>query len=285
MVSIKPFIKLDSLGILNLTRELVSKYIKANRSTLIVNIINQTTDMKKSIISIIAFAISMSFAFAQTAEEVLNKYIEATGGKSLWDGVSTYSMKQTYRSGAATDYDMDIKASFGDASMYKAKTILKRSFIYGIKGNEGWLKVPLGSSDKATQYETKDLSQKEQETMRRELREAVLPFWDYQQKGYIATLVGTETIGDKKTSHVELNGKGVKYNLYFDQATGLLVREKLTLASGEVTTEDYTSYATSTYGIKYPSEKTYVSSVDKKNVKVTSSIIFNDNIAPSFLAR
>lgn len=241
--------------------------------------------MKKSIISLIAFAISVSFAFAQTAQDVLNKYMEATGGKSLWDGVNTYSMKQSYKSGAASDYDMDVKASFGDASMSKAKTILKRTFIYGIKGNEGWLKIPLGSGDKNTQYETKDLSAKEQENMRRELREMVLPFWDYQKKGYVATLVGSETLNGKKVNHVELSGKGVKYNLYFDEGTGLLNRRKLTLASGEVITEDYTSYATSPYGIKYPSESTYTSTADKRTVKVTTSIVFNDNISASAFAR
>jgi putative salt-induced outer membrane protein len=241
--------------------------------------------MKKSILSIIAFAISVSFTFAQTAQDVLDKYIEATGGKSLWDGVNTYSMKQSYKSGAATDYDMEVKAVFGDGSMSKAKTILKRTFIYGIKGNEGWLKVPLGSSDKAAQYETKDLSQKEQENMRRELREIVLPFWDFQKKGYVATLVGSETLNGKKVNHVELSGKGIKYNLYFDEATGLMTRRKLTLASGEVITEDYTNYATSPYGIKYPSESTYTSTADKRTVKVTTSIVFNDNISASSIAR
>lgn len=241
--------------------------------------------MKKAIISIIAFSISTSFAFAQTAEDVLDKYIEATGGKSLWDGVNTYTMKQSYKAGTAADYDMDLKVSFADGSMSKSKTILKRTFIYGIKGNNGWFKVPLGTGDKATQYETKDLNQKEQDNMRRELKEMVLPFWDYQKKGYVATLVGTETLGSKKVNHVELTGKGVKYNLYFDQATGLLARKKLTLSPSEVITEDYTAYATSPYGIKYPSEGTYINTAEKRSVKLTTNIVFNDNISASAFAR
>lgn len=241
--------------------------------------------MKKAIISIIAFSISTSFAFAQTAEDVLDKYIEATGGKSLWDGVNTYTMKQSYKAGTAADYDMDLKVNLADASMSKSKTILKRTFIYGIKGNSGWFKVPLGTGDKATQYETKDLNQKEQDNMRRELKEMVLPFWDYQKKGYVATLVGTETLGNKKVNHVELNGKGVKYNLYFDQATGLLARKKLTLSPSEVITEDYTAYATSPYGIKYPSEGTYTNTAEKRSVKLTTNIVFNDNISASAFAR
>jgi hypothetical protein len=241
--------------------------------------------MKNKIIGILTFLAISTVSIAQTADAVFDKYIEATGGKVLWDSVATYSMKQAYRGNSAADYDIELKGSFADGALYKAKTILKRTFIYGIKSSEGWLKVPLGSSDKATQYETKDLSEKEQQNMRRELKESVLPFLDYQNRGYIATLVGSETLNDKKVSQVELSGNGVKYNLYFDEATGLLVRKKLTLPSKEVITEDYSNYANSAYGIKYPSESTYMSSVDKRNIKLTTTLVFNNKIGTEFFVR
>lgn len=241
--------------------------------------------MKNTALKIFAFIwISLS-TFAQTAEDIFNKHIEATGGKALWDSVSTYSIKQSYRGNSAADYDIELKGSFNEAALYKAKTILKRTFIFGVKGADGWRKVPLGSSDKATQYETNSLSEKEQENMRRELKENLLPFYDYQTKGYIATVVGNETINGVKATHVELSGKGVKYNLYFDGTTGLLTRKKLTLSTGEIITEDYTKYGNTAYGIKFPTESTYFSSIDKRNLKVTTSVIFNDAIAPVFLTR
>ncbi len=241
--------------------------------------------MKNTAIKIFAFiSISLS-TFAQTAEDVFNKHIVASGGKALWDGISTYSMKQAYRGNSAADYDIELKGSFDEAALYKGKTILKRTFIYGIKGAEGWRKVPLGSSDKATQYETNSLSEREQENMRRELKENLLPFFDYQTKGYIATIVGSEILNGVKTTHVELSGKGVKYNLYFDETTGLLARRRLTLGTGEVITEDYTKYGDTAYGVKFPTESNYLSSIDKRNLKVTTSVIFNDTIAPAFLTR
>lgn len=241
--------------------------------------------MKNTAIKIFAFIFISLSSFAQTADEIFNKHIEATGGKALWDGISTYTIKQAYRGNSAADYDMELKGSFKEAALYKAKTILKRTFIFGIKGQEGWRKVPLGSSDKATQYETNDLSEREQENMRRELKENVLPFIDYQTKGYIATVVGSETINGAKTTHVEMSGKGVKYNLYFDETTGLLTRKRLTLSTGEVITEDYTKYGDTAYGVKFPTESTYLSSIDKRNLKVTTSVVFNDTIAPAFLTR
>ncbi|GGD63781.1 hypothetical protein GCM10011514_29750 [Emticicia aquatilis] len=241
--------------------------------------------MKNTAIKIFAFIFISLSTFAQTADEIFSKHIEATGGKELWDGISTYSIKQAFRGNSAADYDMELKGSFSEAALYKAKTILKRTFIYGVKGTEGWRKVPLGSSDKATQYETNSLSDKEQENMRRELKENVLPFIDYQTKGYIATVVGSETLNGAKVIQVELSGKGIKYNLYFDETTGLLARKKLTLNTGEVITEDYTKYADTAYGVKFPTESTYLSSIDKRNLKVTTSVIFNDKIAPEYLMK
>lgn len=241
--------------------------------------------MKNTAIKIFAFILISFGTFAQTADEVFSKHIEATGGKNLWDGVSTYSIKQAYRGNSAADYDIELKGSFAEAALYKGKTILKRTFIFGVKGAEGWRKVPLGSSDKATQYETNSLSEKEQENMRRELKENLLPFFDYQTKGYIATVVGSETLNDVKTTHVELSGKGIKYNLYFNETTGLLARKKLTLSTGEVITEDYIKYGDTAYGVKFPAESTYLSSIDKRNLKVSTSVIFNDTIAPAFLTR
>lgn len=263
----------------------ILEYTIPNKKTLLDTTIKFHNDMKNKIIGLLTFIAISTASFAQTADAVFDKYIEATGGKALWRGVTTYSMKQAYRGNSAADYDMEIKGSFADASLYKAKTILKRTFIYGVKGTEGWLKVPLGSSDKATQYETKDLSEKEQINMRRELKETLLPFLDYQDKGYIATLVGSESLNDAKVIQVELSGNGIKYNLYFDEVTGLLVRKKLTLANKEVITEDYTKYTDSAYGIKYPSESTYLSSVDKRTIKLSTNVVFNDKIGAEYFSR
>ena len=241
--------------------------------------------MKNTAIKILAFTFLSLGVFAQTAEEIFNKHIEATGGKTLWDEVSTYSIKQAFRGNSAADYDIELKGSFADNALYKGKTILKRTFIYAIKGNDAWRKVPLGSSDKATQYETNSLSEKEQENMRRELKENILPFIDYQTKGYVATVVGSETLNATKVTHVEMSGKGIKYNLYFDDATGILFRKRLTLSTNEVITEDYTKYADSAYGIKFPSESNFLSSIDKRNLKVLTTVVFNDKIAPEFMSR
>lgn len=222
---------------------------------------------------------------AMTVDAIFDKYYQATGGKALWDGVQTYTIKQAYRAGTANDYDLTVQSSLPQQAMSKTRTIMKRDFIYGIKGTDGWIKIPIGSRDKVTQFQTSDMSEKERETMRRELVDLLAPFDDYTQKGYIATVVGTEQINGKPANQVEMEGKGVKYNLYFDAESGLLVREKLTLPTKEVQTRDHTQYAKSAYGISYPSESTFVSSIDKKPVKVTTTVDFNQTIPENTFAR
>ena len=214
-----------------------------------------------------------------TADEIFNKYYEATGGKALWDSIATYSIKQAYRAGSANDYDLDLKGSLPLQALSKTRTIMKRDFIYGIKGIEAWLKIPLGSRDKVTQYQTSNLSDKERDNMRRELQDLLAPFDDYAKKGYIATVVGVEDINGKPAQQVELEGKGVKYNLFFDTASGLLVRERVTLPTTEVQTRDHAKYEKSKFGISYPAESTFVSSIDKKSVKVTTVMDFNVKFA------
>lgn len=214
-------------------------------------------------------------AFAQSPDTIFNKYYQNTGGLPLWKKVKTYSLKQSFVANAVTDYDMEVKASLTDKSMLKTKTIMKRSFIYGVSTADSFLKIPTGSRDKAIVYDVKDLSEKEQNNMRREVSDFLLPFLNYEEKGYIASFVGLETLGTQKVNHIELKGKDIKYDLYFDSISDLLSMSKYKLASGEEITQEFTTYAMSDFGIKYPSVGTFYSSIDKKKVKLTSQIIFN----------
>lgn len=234
--------------------------------------------MKKYFQTLLIVAATQVGVIAQTsipADSIFNKYYTATGGKALWDGVQTYSIKQAYRAGTANDYDLEIRGSMPLQAISKIRTIMKRDFIYGVRGTDGWVKIPIGSRDKVTQFQTSALSDKEKETMRRELGDILVPFYNYAEKGYIATVVGQETINGKQAYNVELEGKGVKYNLYFDVLKGELIREKVTLPTNEIQTRDHTQYTKSAYGLSYPSESTFVSSIDKKPMKVTTTVEFN----------
>ncbi|MCU0324368.1 MAG: hypothetical protein MUF45_03820 [Spirosomaceae bacterium] len=211
--------------------------------------------------------------FAQTPDDVFNKYYEATGGKELWDEIKTYTIKQSYKANAATDFDQEISVSLDEQAISKVKTLMKKDFIYVAKGQEGWLKIPMGSRDKATKFDIKDLSERERNSLILELRESVIPFWDYAKRGYRVRIIGSEG----KNIQVELANTNQKYDLFFNTDTGLLTKQVLT-EGREITTIEHQKYTKSSLGISYASESTSVNNIDRRNNRVTTSILFNDKL-------
>jgi putative salt-induced outer membrane protein len=231
--------------------------------------------MKKVSVLMLLMTLSVINIFAQSVDEIFEAHYKAAGGKELWDGVKTYTINQSYVSKAPSDFEMEVKASIPDGSMLKTKTIMKRNFIYGVNQTDAFFRIPMGSRDKAIIYDTKDLSDKEKMNMKREIMDMFSPFYNYQSKGYIATYVGLKVVGAQRLHHIELSGKDVKYDLYFDNITNLLTKQVEKLSTGEEITKEYTTYTTAANGIIYPSFGTYYSSIDKRNVKLTTNIVFN----------
>ena len=237
--------------------------------------------MKKSLNILVALLLISVYSFGQKvpADSIFNNFYKATGGKALWESVKTYNLKRSYTAASAAPYTSDISVSVPENSIYKSKTIMNRSFVYTVKGAEGWIKVPLGNK-----MDVKDLSQAEQGSMRYELYDVLAPFIDYKNRGLIATTVGTETLNGVSVNQVELQGKDVKYNLYFDAASGLLVRQKQTMAGIETVT-DLSNYTKSGYGILYPAKLVEVNSRDKKPVTISSTVNINPTVSPELFKR
>lgn len=237
--------------------------------------------MKKILLFSLAILLISSMGFAQKlpADSIFANYYQATGGKQLWDGVKTYSVKRSYAAASATPYTDDISVSILEKSIYKSKTIMNRPFVYSVKGNEGWIKVPVGGK-----MDIKNLSQAEQTSMRLEMYDLLAPFIDYQNRGFIATTVGTETLNGVSVNQVELQGPGIKYNLWFDAKSGLLVRQKETLAGVETVT-DFSNYTKSASGLVYPAKLVEINSVDKKPVTITSTVTLNNPVSVDLFKR
>lgn len=248
----------------------IRKALKEDLFRLFTKQIDNNMKKLKSIAALLFISLKI---FAQSPDEVFNKYYEATGGKELWDSIKTYTIKQSYKANATTDFDQEISASFDEQAISKVKTLMKKDFIYVAKGQDGWLKIPMGSRDKATKFDVKDLSEREKNSLISELRESIIPFWDYSKRSYKARIVATEG----KNIQVELANTTQKYDLFFNTDTGLLTKQVLT-EGREITTVEHQKYTKSTLGISYASESTSVNNTDRRNNKVTTSIIFNDKL-------
>ncbi|WP_025764760.1 hypothetical protein [Dyadobacter tibetensis] len=237
--------------------------------------------MKKliNVLILILFVSVTSYGQKIPVDTIFANYYQATGGKKLWDSIKTYTLKQSFSAPSATPYTADISVSIPENAMYKSKTIMRRSFVYGVKDKEGWIKVPIGSK-----MDVRDLSPAEQTNMRYEIYDQLVPFMDYQNRGFVATTVGQETLNKVLTNQVELQGKEIKYNLWFDAKTGLLVRKKETMAGVETTT-DLSNYTKSDFGILYPAKMVEINTVDKKAVTIASQLEINKSIPEEVFIR
>ena len=249
-------------------------------------IINQTANSMR-ILATAFFILTAFTTFGQskiTVDSVFNKYYEATGGKSKWDQVKTYSFKRSYNSTNVASYDAEISGSFAEAALYKNEIIKGRGFIYGIKGNDAWRKVPLGSSDKVTKYQVSSLSADAQASMRLELYDFLAPFHDYKKRGFIATLIGADKYNGKTVQKVELQSREGRYTLLFDDETGLLLQSRL-LAGGEEIISDYSNYVKSDFGILYPSKIEQKEVKRKANYTISSQLTVNGAINPDYFKK
>lgn len=212
---------------------------------------------------------------AQDANAVIEKYLEATGGKDKIEDVTTFKYNRSYVANATTDYDEEVVVVGAKNQLSRKKTLLKRDFYYILNGNEGWIKIPMGSPDKKATYSTKDLSDKELSELSLEAKDGVLPFVNYDKKGYKLTApVSAATVEGKATTRLAIEKDGLKREYYFDNATGLVVREVL-IENGITHTMDYTRYDTTPIGVKLPVAYTYINTKDKRKTNVTTKWTFD----------
>jgi len=212
---------------------------------------------------------------AQDTNAVIEKYLEATGGKDKIEDVTTFKYNRSYVANATTDYDEEVVVVGAKNQLSRKKTLLKRDFYYILNGNEGWIKIPMGSPDKKATYSTKDLSDKELSELSLEAKDGVLPFVNYDKKGYKLTApVSAATVEGKATTRLAIEKDGLKREYYFDNATGLVVREVL-IENGITHTMDYTKYDTTPIGVKLPVAYTYINTKDKRKTNVTTKWTFD----------
>jgi hypothetical protein len=180
-------------------------------------------------ILILAFITMLSFASnAQTTEDVVNKYLEATNLKGKIADLDAFQFTRLYKSSTTTEYSETIAIQSKDSKYYKKKSILDRDFYYILNGNAGFIKIPVGSRDKTANFTVKDFNEKEKADYQNEVKDGILPFFEATDKGYTAT-TSTETVDGESFNKISLDKASIKRMYWFDKSSGLLKRESWTI--------------------------------------------------------
>jgi len=162
-------------------------------------------------------ALFCAVASAQTADEIINKYVQAIGGKDALTKISSvYTesnmdvmgmqtvVKTTTLNGKGMKQELDIQGSL-------------MTTCYTDKG--GWSINPMaGSTSAETMPEGQYNTGKEQIVVG-------APFVNYAEKGYKVELLGNEAVGDVSAFKIKMTSPdNVSAIYYFDPNTSYLVK-------------------------------------------------------------
>jgi hypothetical protein len=205
----------------------------------------------KTRLSILASAfILLSFASlrAQTADDIINKHIDAIGGKAAWQNVN--SMKMT---GSVTAQGMDIDISMTAVENKGARMDITMMGMSGYSistPTDGWVFMPFSGQQKPEAL-TPDQVKNSQDQL--DIQGELI---DYKAKGYTAELIGKEDVQGTECWKVKLNMKNGKVRTeFFDPDSYLLIREvdKMTVDGKEQeSTVDFSNFQKLPQGITVP---------------------------------
>lgn len=172
-----------------------------------------------------------------TAHDVLEKYIEAIGGKEKLSEVTSYAIKAEADM-QGTKLNLEIMKTSKNQFMQDIKVMGNSMSKQVVDGAKGYMVV---------QGQRKDLSEEEV----KKIKEESVPFPELDLLLMDVTLEGVEVIDGKKTYKIKLSDEKTSF---YDIETALKVRDEVNIeANGQPmnTTFDYGDYK-EVAGIKFP---------------------------------
>lgn len=154
------------------------------------------------------FITTASPIFAQTAEEIIERYIENVGGSEIWKTVKT-----TKISGKISVQGMDISYetySKAPNKEYAESNVMGKKIVEAFDGEQVWRINPFMGGT-TPQYGT------EEESKERSKKLFENKFIDYQEKGHSIELLGQEEIDGNTCFVIKMTEKdGTESTTYID---------------------------------------------------------------------
>jgi hypothetical protein len=234
-------------------------------------------------VALICFATTLKTQ-AQTADEIINKYIEASGGKAKMDAIKTRKMSISVQ---AQGMEILITAYQMRPNFYRSETNLQgKTAIQTYNGTEGWSLDPFSGRETVEQISADDL---------KSMKEQALfdgPLVDYKANGYKVEKDADEDVDGAPAFHLKVTSPSNDVtHYYFDKETFYLVKQKTKVKmqdGSENESEMYFSNFKEQNGIMMPftleTRQNYMGQNYSQFLKVTA-IEFNISIAPEFFGK
>ncbi len=206
--------------------------------------------MKKKISLILTFILTINVGFAQTAEEVIEKYIKAIGGRESITKIKDMSSTMSAEI-QGTSLEIISKIKEGGKSVQITNVIGMGEMSKQICDGTKVTASAQGQEAPPIEGDLLKLSI---------LRSSVVPEIEFLKSKLKMTVLGTEKIDDKDAIKIETDGIAIKWVDYFDISTGFKIKNIIKVVSpmGEMEIismfNDYKSFE----GVLFPTKITNI---------------------------
>lgn len=192
--------------------------------------------MKKNLLFTALLFSVVLFANAQSADEIIGRYVKAVGGFEKVKAISTIKMTGTVDVGGGIQIPFTNYFSRPDKMKIEA-TFQGMTQQIVVDGNTGWQINPfMGSKDPEPMNGDQLKIMKQQADFEGHL-------FNYKEKGYTAEFLGSEDFEGTPVNKISLTGKDGEQTTYFlDAESGLILKEAQTIKMSDTEMQTETIY-------------------------------------------
>lgn len=231
--------------------------------------------LTKIIASAFILMASMTASFAQTADEIAAKHIEAVGGADKWKALKAIEMKNKF-----SVQGMDIESKTVIVSGKSLRTdvaVMGQEIITAVNGETGWMKQPtmMGGTGEPEDMPGAMIKESLKQT---NLGGSLL---NYKEKGSTLELVGKEKLEGADVYHLKLTEKnGDVTNMFLSSATYYTLKSvgKRNIQGKEVEAEVLYSNFKQVDGLTFPFSMEVPSPMGGTMTLETDSIKLNPTV-------
>lgn len=189
--------------------------------------------MKKSLSLLFTAFIATGFIAAQSADEIISKYLENTGGVEKWKSFETARFEGIVPTPQG-DFNFEMLRKAPNKFIVSVDIMGQKIVPQAFDGEVAWMLNPFMGNP-----EPQKLPEDQANSVRQEA-DFEDPFIDYAQKGHEVTYEGTADVDGINCYQVRLTknkGKGedeMVMNYYFDAETYLPIKMQQTPGSGQM---------------------------------------------------